>query len=100
MPTYTVDNEQEFDRVKEIVDDAERIARRLYAWKNPGDYITNLSFHSSYLPEKKAAWEMACGMIDELTGEDPERALDALNDALNGQIDPCDLDKAARLEAA
>lgn len=90
MHRYKIDNEDEYQESKDGVENAERLARRLLAWKNPEAVVTDRTkFRHSYQKDNQAAWEIACGITDELTGIDPDRQADAMADYVRDQPDTC-----------
>jgi hypothetical protein len=96
-----IDNSEEFDAAQQIVSDAEKVAAAIWRWKYPDTSLpAGHQFHASFFPERQAAWSLACDIADGYTGSDPDAAAEAVNDWLRDQIDPCGLDKAARLDAA
>lgn len=99
----TIANNEEFDAAQGLVDDAHALAMEFWTDRYGAKYPAPKRGERLYnhpRPDFKWAWEMACMAASTLLKLDPERALDALNDALNGQIDPCEAAKAHALDAA
>lgn len=99
-----IHNQQEFEAESERISLLNELALEFWEKQYAGKWPTpkpGTSFHSSPDPTHVWAWEMACIASRTLEfHDDPEGAVDALDDALNAQIDPCEADKAARLDAA
>ncbi|RYD38962.1 MAG: hypothetical protein EOP87_00060 [Verrucomicrobiaceae bacterium] len=93
-------NAEEFDDAEEIVKKTNLLAQRFYRRMLPRNTVPR-TLHSTNNPHAELAWEMACEAHNfHFPAEDPAELLDALNNALNAQPDPCDADRAARLDAA
>lgn len=96
-------NTEEYEDAEEIIEKTNRLAqkfyRRMLPWSKPPSTMHSIDNNNNR--HANLAWEMACEAHQfYFEAEDPAELLDQMNDCLNGQIDPCDLDKAARLNAA
>lgn len=97
MHRYKINNTEELEAAEETVDAAERIARRLHEYKHPGNGATGRTkFRKSFGAEQKKAWDLARGIVDELTGVCPERTADAIADYVRDQPDPSSASRAER----
>jgi len=99
----TIDNNEEYDAAQGLVDDAHALAMEFWTERYGAKYPAPKRGERLYnhpRPDFRWAWEMACKAALILLERDPEEAVDALHDALRDQPDPCDADRAARLDAA